>query len=119
MLSTRIFVYHSAIGLIAVPTSQFACLRGRNKNAKTANINAITEQIIAVNSNASVNASRIIEIFVTNRDAMQWATPAFRLLSLIQASACSRFDFLKTVMNALRFRLTLSLALEHRLTDCE
>jgi hypothetical protein len=50
-------------------------LRGRNKNAKTANIRDITEQIIAVNSNASVNASRIIEIFVTNRDAMQWAEP--------------------------------------------
>jgi hypothetical protein len=75
MLTTRIFVYHSAIGLIAVPTSAFACLRGRNKNGKTANIRAITEQIIAVNSNASVNASRIIEIFVTNRDAMQWAEP--------------------------------------------
>ena len=43
------------------------CLRGRHKNAKTANIRDITEQIIAVNSNASVDASRIIEIFVTHR----------------------------------------------------
>ena len=51
------------------------CLRGRNENAKTANLRAIIEQHIAVNSNASVNASRIIEIIVTNPDAMQWATP--------------------------------------------
>jgi hypothetical protein len=50
-------------------------LRGRNENAKTANLRAIIEQHIAVNSNASVNASRIIEIIVTNPDAMQWATP--------------------------------------------
>jgi hypothetical protein len=42
---------------------------------KLANIRDITEQIIAVNSNASANANRIIEIFVTNRDAMQWAEP--------------------------------------------
>jgi hypothetical protein len=31
----------------------------------------ITGQIIAVYSNASVNASHIMEISVTNRDAMQ------------------------------------------------
>jgi hypothetical protein len=49
--------------------------RQKIKNAKTANIRGIAEQIIAVNSNASVNASHIIEIFVTNRDAMQWAGP--------------------------------------------
>jgi hypothetical protein len=60
------------------------CLRGRRKNAKTANIRDITEQIIAVNSNASVNASRIIEIFVTNRDAMQWGRASCRFLSLIR-----------------------------------
>ena len=94
-------------------------LRGRNKNAKTANIRDITEQQIAVNSNASVNASRIIEIFVTNPDAMhgQRQLPAFSFDSA--SLACPRVDSLKTIMNALSFGLTLSLEPEHWLADCK
>jgi hypothetical protein len=46
-------------------------LRGRNENAKTANIRDITKQIVAAISNASVNPNCIIENFVTNRDPMQ------------------------------------------------
>ena len=60
------------------------CLCGRRKNAKTANIRDITEQIIVVNSNASVNATSIIEIFATNRDAMLWGQASCRFLCLIR-----------------------------------
>jgi hypothetical protein len=48
-------------------------LRGRKENAKTANIRDITKHIVAAISNASVNASCIIENFVTNQDSMRLA----------------------------------------------
>jgi hypothetical protein len=57
MLTTRIFVFHTAIRLIEVPASAFICLRERNRNAKATNIKAITEQNLAIYSKASVNAS--------------------------------------------------------------
>jgi hypothetical protein len=117
MLTTRIFVYHSAIELIEVPMSAFVCA-GEIKMPKLP-IRDVTEQQIAVNSNASVNASRIIEIFVTNPDAMhgQRQFPAFSFDSA--SLACPRVDSLKTIMNALSFGLTLSLAPEHWLADCK
>jgi hypothetical protein len=91
-------------------------LRGRNKNAKTANIRDITEQQIAVNSNASVNASRIIEIFVTNPDAMHGQRQLLAFSFDSASLACPRVDSLNH-NERVELGLTLSLAPEHWLAD--